>query len=109
MTRDEPMKRITFLIAFFVFIAAVPTSLSAQSLKVGTFRVVITPPEGHPMGGSYQTRLNEGTVDDLYAKTLFLESGGERVALVALDLVAISDQDRKSTRLNSSHVKISYA
>ncbi|HLU99749.1 MAG TPA: hypothetical protein VKZ59_00695 [Acidobacteriota bacterium] len=86
------MKRITFLIAFFVFIAAVPTSLSAQSLKVGTSRVVITPPEGHPMGGSYQTRLNEGTVDDLYAKTLFLESGGERVALVALDLVAISDQ-----------------
>lgn len=84
------MKQTIFLLISLILS---PTAiLTAQDLRVGTARVAITPPEGHPMGGSYQTRVNQGTVDDLYAKTLFLESGGERVALVALDLVAVSDQ-----------------
>src|SRR5690606_17536859 len=40
---------------------------------------------------------------------VMLLAGGFGLALPALTTLAMSDADRKSTRLNSSHVKISYA
>ena len=56
---------------------------------MGAAEVVITPPVGTPMAGYYATRLMTGTHDDLHAKAIVLSSGGQRVALVACDLVGI--------------------
>jgi hypothetical protein len=42
-----------------------------------------------PMAGYYATRLATGTHDDLHAKAIVIESGGQKAALVACDLVSI--------------------
>jgi neutral ceramidase len=62
---------------------------SAQGLRVGAAAVPISPPAGTPMAGYYATRLSTGVHDDLHAKAIVIESGSDRVALVACDLVAI--------------------
>jgi hypothetical protein len=41
------------------------------------------------MAGYYTTRLSTGVHDDLHAKAIVIESGGQQVALVACDLVGI--------------------
>lgn len=66
-------------------------SASAADLRLGRAAVVITPPVGMPMGGSYGLRLSTGVLDDLHAKALVIEVDGTRAALVACDLVAISE------------------
>src|ERR1700740_3400114 len=62
---------------------------SAQTLRVGTAEVVISPPAGMPMAGYYSTRLSTGVHDDLHAKAIVLSSGDQRAALVACDLIGI--------------------
>src|SRR5215472_1662710 len=62
---------------------------SAQGLRVGAAEVAISPPPGTPMAGYYSTRLSTGVHDDLHAKAIVIASGGQRVALVACDLVGI--------------------
>jgi len=61
----------------------------ADVLRAGRAAIKITPPVGIPMAGYYNTRLAEGTHDDLWAKALVLESGAVRVAIVACDLMNI--------------------
>ncbi len=41
------------------------------------------------MAGYYSTRLSTGVHDDLHAKAIVMEAGGQRAALVACDLVAV--------------------
>lgn len=63
-------------------------SASGQSLLAGTARRDITPREPVPMWG-YGDRhdaLSEGVLDPLYADALVLASGGEKLAIVGLDL-----------------------
>lgn len=70
---------------FLVLLAA---ALSAQSFQAGAARRDITPREPLPMWG-YGDRhdlLSEGTLDPLYADALVLDAGGERIAIVGLDL-----------------------
>jgi hypothetical protein len=57
-------------------------------LKVGVAERVITPPVGVPLGG-YAGRPGPsvGVHDDLHARALVLEAGGERAALVSLELL----------------------
>ena len=62
--------------------------LRAEGPKVGAAAVVITPPKGTPMAGYYHAREAEGVHDDLFAKTIVIESGGSKAALVALDLIS---------------------
>jgi hypothetical protein len=57
-------------------------------VRVGAAAVRITPPVGIPMAGYYAERGAKGVHDDLNAKAIVLESAGERVALVALDLIS---------------------
>jgi hypothetical protein len=72
-----------------VFVWAVMLSPAWSSeLRVGAAAVRITPPVGIPMAGYYAERGAKGLHDDLHAKAIVLESGGERVALVALDLIS---------------------
>src|SRR5580692_7808152 len=65
------------------------TIAAAQTLRVGTAEVVISPPSGMPMAGYYSTRLSTGVHDDLHAKAIVLSSGEQQAALVACDLIGI--------------------
>src|SRR5215469_6943819 len=58
-----------------------------SALKAGVAKVEITPPSGISMWG-YSNRRGPaaGTLDPLYARALVLEVGGQRVALVTVDL-----------------------
>jgi hypothetical protein len=59
-----------------------------DGLRAGAAVVDITPPTGHAMWG-YGARhdaASEGVLDPLKARALVLQAGGERIALVSLDL-----------------------
>src|SRR5690349_5382639 len=71
---------------------------SAQASQAGAAQVVIDPPAGAPMAGYYQTRLSTGVHDDLHAKAIVIASGGDRVALVACDLVGIPPSVNEEAR-----------
>lgn len=64
-------------------------SAKADDLKVGAAAVKITPPLGIPLAGQYFERGATAVHDDLYAKALVIEKGGEKVAIVSCDLVDI--------------------
>jgi hypothetical protein len=76
---------LRFLLAATVLCHA---ATARAELKVGTGAVVITPPQGIPMAGYYSARGSEGVHDDLYAKTLLLDDGTTRAAIISLDLIA---------------------
>jgi neutral ceramidase len=75
--------RLAFLLA-----SLLPAAAGAEDFKVGAASVDITPPLGTPMAGYYGDRAAEGVHDPLYAQAIVLESGGKKVALVGLDLIA---------------------
>jgi len=87
----------------------------ADGLRAGAAQVVITPPKGAPMAGYYNSRMAEGTHDDLYAKALVLEADHVKVALVACDVISlpreITEQARQivqqKTGIAADHVMIS--
>lgn len=61
---------------------------AAQTFQAGTARRDITPREAVPMWG-YGDRhdaLSEGVTDPLYADALVIEAGGQKLAIVGLDL-----------------------
>lgn len=60
--------------------------MSEQPL-VGTAAVDITPPVGTLLAGSLNPRPSVGVDNPLFAKAIVLESGGQRLAYVALDLI----------------------
>ncbi len=62
----------------------------AATLSAGTAQVKITPPDGTPMAGYYYARGSAGVHDDLWAKSVVLESGGARAALVACDIIHLT-------------------
>jgi hypothetical protein len=60
----------------------------AELLRAGAAKGDITPPTGHAMWG-YGARKDapsEGVLDPLRARALVFDAGGERIALVSLDL-----------------------
>lgn len=78
-------------IAMAVISAAVGVMVAAEprpELRVGAAAVHITPPLGIGMAGYYHPRGARGTHDDLFAKAIVVQSGEERAALVALDLIS---------------------
>lgn len=58
----------------------------------------ITPPLGGSMPGYFGDRRATGTLDPLMAKVLMLRKGGERVALVQLDLIALGADEVERIR-----------
>ncbi|MBI2422647.1 MAG: hypothetical protein HYV27_07440 [Candidatus Hydrogenedentes bacterium] len=65
-----------------------PAAWASAEFKVGFAKVDVTPQAPVPMWG-YGARhdlLSQGTRDPLYAKALVIESGGEKLALIGLDL-----------------------
>lgn len=63
--------------------------MSGKQLTVGFAEVEITPPIGLPMCGALKPRTNVGTDDPLNAKALVAGDGGERIAVVGVDLIGL--------------------
>lgn len=61
-----------------------------EQLLVGTAEVDITPPVGTLLAGSLKPRTSVGVDTPLCAKAIVLESGGCRLAYVALDIVSLA-------------------
>jgi hypothetical protein len=101
-----------FLLLAFVFTAC---AHGEEGLRAGAAQVVITPEPGAPLAGYYSLREADGVLDDLFAKSLVLDIGGTKVALVTLDLitlpraVALSARAavERETGIPGSHVMIS--
>jgi hypothetical protein len=90
LRRMETMVRASFywLVALFAFVQ--PTPAIAGEFKVGAAAVVITPPVGTPLAGSYGLRPSNGVLDELYAKAIVVEQDDAKAAFVALDLAYTS-------------------
>ncbi len=101
------------VIAAILYSAILPAA--SPSLRVGVAATDITPPLGIPMAGYYHERGADGVLDPLYCKAMVLESGNERVALVALDIItitrAVTDRARaeieSTTGIKGANVMIS--
>ncbi len=96
-------------------LCALNFELRAAELRAGAAQVVITPPNGIGLAGYYFERGADGTNDDLFAKTLVLNDGNTRIALVTLDLIsttrpmveAARREIEKTTGIPGSNVMIS--
>jgi len=69
-----------------VALALATSAVLAAEFRAGAAAVVITPPVGTPLAGSYALRPSNGVLDDLYAKAIVVEQDGVKAAFVALDL-----------------------
>ncbi len=61
-------------------------------LKCGAAEVVITPELGTPIPGYFDTRHATGVKDDLYAHAIVLDDGETTLALISMDIIAVSDK-----------------
>lgn len=64
-----------------------------SQLRAGAARAVITPRLGCHIAGYYEDRIAQDLRDDLHAKALVLESGGDYVAVVVCDLIHLPRAD----------------
>src|ERR1043166_8627184 len=102
-------------LSLIVWVSCVALQNLAADCRVGAALTDITPPMGIPMAGYYHERGADGVLDPLYSKALVIESGGERAALVVLDLISIrrkiTDKARlaieKTTGIKAGHIMIS--
>ncbi|MEP6595738.1 MAG: neutral/alkaline non-lysosomal ceramidase N-terminal domain-containing protein [Ginsengibacter sp.] len=87
----------------------------AGDIKIGASQVKITPLAGTPMAGYYYERGADKIHDDLYAKAFVIEKDGNKVAIVACDLIGISAEIvaevrkivQKSSGIDALHIMIS--
>ncbi|HEY5910809.1 MAG TPA: neutral/alkaline non-lysosomal ceramidase N-terminal domain-containing protein [Verrucomicrobiae bacterium] len=99
------------IVAWFLSVATIP----AADIRAGVAQVDITPPAGIPMAGYYHERGADGVLDPLFSKAMVIETGGQRVALVVLDIItvtrAVTDEARgeieKTTGIPGTHVMVS--
>src|SRR3954454_16156516 len=78
------------LAAMVAILVAAPTA-GAATLRAGAGQADITPPQtgDYPGGWTRADRMAQGQSSRLYANTLVLQRGGQKVALVAAELFAI--------------------
>jgi len=69
-----------------------------EESRAGAASVVITPPLGTSLAGYLVDRKAEGVHDDLYANALVVDDGSGPLALLSLDLVAISSATAQGIR-----------
>jgi len=70
-----------------VFVAS--SFARGADFQVGAAQVKINPAPGTPLAGYYSLRPSDGLLDDLHAKALVFEAGGERAAVVIADLISL--------------------
>ena len=56
-----------------------------NSLQAGFARVIITPKPGIPLAGYYQTRIADGTLDELEANVLAVSAADRKALLISVD------------------------
>jgi hypothetical protein len=81
--------------------------MTSSVLSAGVARKIISPPKGiFLIGYGDRSKGNTGVHDDLTATALVLDSGGVRVAVVALDILTINEfiVDRIRARLTPTEV-----
>ncbi len=79
---------ISFILASFPLVTA--RAEEPRNFRAGAARVLITPPFPTQMAGYFDRKeLAEGVHDDLYARTLVLDDGGTRLAIVACELLLV--------------------
>ena len=62
------------------------------SLKAGSATANITPPLGTRIPGGFRPRYAESVDDELFAKSLVIDNGATRIAIVTCDLIAIPEK-----------------
>src|SRR5690625_5085627 len=85
------MKFRLYILFACVFGVVMPGIGNADKIKVGAAEVIITPPKGTPMGGYFSPRDVHTVHDDLFSRSIVLESEGTKVAIVVCDLVSMPD------------------
>ncbi|MBO3802391.1 MAG: hypothetical protein JTT11_00710 [Candidatus Brockarchaeota archaeon] len=60
-----------------------------RMLKAGASEVCITPPLGIKISGYFEERVAKDVHDDLFARSLVLDDGETRVAIVVCDLIGV--------------------
>ena len=106
------LSRLPLLSGLFLILFS---SAKSDDLRVGAAAVKITPPLGIPLAGQYFERGATAVHDDLFAKALVIEKGGEKVAIVSCDLVdigtdivpAVRKMAMKSTGIPEDHIMVS--
>lgn len=90
-------------------------SAAAQQYRAGMAAVDVTPGAGTAMSGYYHKRAARGVHDPLRAKAIVIEAGGVKAALVACDMLNVSERVvatareliERDTGIPGSHVMIS--
>lgn len=79
----------SIVVMLAAFLAAPVAGAAEPAIHAGMGRSDITPPAGYAFGGwTRADRTGQGVHTRLYASALVLESGGEKTALVSIDLFA---------------------
>ncbi|MBT3286977.1 MAG: hypothetical protein HN904_07870 [Victivallales bacterium] len=65
---------------------------SPALLPVGAAETVISPPLGTELAGYFSPRVSDGVISDLMAKAIVVGEGAGRIALIACDLLAITEE-----------------
>ena len=76
-----------FRVLLWAFVAL--SFARAADFQVGAAQVKINPAPGTPLAGYYSLRPSDGVLDDLHAKALVFEAGGEKAAVVIADLISL--------------------
>lgn len=98
-----------------IAVACLASENTHSGFRVGVAAADITPVLGTPMAGYYHSRGADGVLDPLFSKALIVESGNERIALVALDLIGVTrdvtdrarEEVERATGISGSHLMIS--
>ena len=77
-----------------------PGKREPNLFQAGVGKVVITPPVGFVIGGpEHPERVSTGIADDLLARVIVLESQGNRIALISLDVWGLAKPVLDSIKL----------
>src|SRR5690606_15161296 len=115
-----------FLLSMLFILSATLSFGQQRTFMAGAAKTVITPYLGGGIVGNFGTPPEAKNIhDELHARSLVLDDGDSKLAFIICDNIGLARKvcdaakkeinartgipDRKSTRLNSSHVKISYA
>lgn len=72
-----------------------------SSLRAGAATRVVTPPLGAPLAGYFEPHYAQEVVNDLMARALVLDDGTRRVALVGVDVIALSAETVARVRVEA--------
>jgi hypothetical protein len=95
MNHHLPLRLLLGALALVATLAAAgETAEPAPRLKAGAAAIKITPSLTRPVyiAGYENNRVAESVHDDLWARALVLDDGKTRMAVVALDLIGVSNQ-----------------